>query len=390
MKDFTKRPKAFVQLASGFGATNWSARWDQGKIVGKNERYPYGYFHAEKFGFDVSYSDDFPENPVEKLIRYGVRFILGFDLIHAWRNRQAMLAADIVWTHTESQSLAVLMVLRLLGVKKPPKLIMQSVWLIDRWPRLSALHRYLYRHLLKKADILTFLSDENRGIAQKLFPFARCELVLFGIKVDPDELEGSKEKRPLHSPVRVIAIGNDVHRDWTTLAQALRMTEGVHAKIVSRTAPPSTFRGLTDVELVAPSNNAELDEIFDWADIGILPLTENLHASGITVLQEYALHGLPAICTDVGGLRSYFSDDDVVYVSARDPQALAGAIREAARGDPELWRMAGRARARMGPEQLSSEAFARRHVEISRDLLGLGSTRAPHEEEAAAAALADG
>jgi hypothetical protein len=30
-----------------------------------------------------------------------LRRIVGFDLIHAWRNRKGLFAADIVWTHTE-------------------------------------------------------------------------------------------------------------------------------------------------------------------------------------------------------------------------------------------------------------------------------------------------
>ncbi len=38
----------------------------------------------------------------------------------------------------------------------------------------------------------------------------------------------------------------------------------------------------------------------------VVPLKPNKHASGITVMEEAALHGLPMVVTDTGGLKAYF------------------------------------------------------------------------------------
>ena len=142
--------KAYVHLAYGFDAQKWQQAWKAGKKIGLNEEFPYGYHHAEAFGAQVIYSKDHAENGLQKYLRYALRVLTGFDLVHAWRNRQQIFAADIVWTHTESQSLAVLSVMRLLKAAQKPKIIAQSVWLYDEWPRLNIVKKAFYRKLLRR------------------------------------------------------------------------------------------------------------------------------------------------------------------------------------------------------------------------------------------------
>ena len=75
------------------------------------------------------------------------------------------------------------------------------------------------------------------------------------------------------------------------------------------------------------------------------------------------------MCTDTGGLRGYFSEEDVRYVAPRDPIALRRALEELAEDDQMRFAMAKRAQARMLSSDLSSRSFARRHYEISRELV---------------------
>ena len=156
-----RRIRVFVHLAHGFGAQTWYTRWCRGEIIGLNERLPYGYFRAEQDGCDIEYSEDKEERLFGKAVRLSVRLLLGFDFVHAWRNRDRIGHAEIVWTHTESQSLAVLLLLRIWRNPRRPKVIAQSVWLFDRWHNLSPLKRRMYWRLLSRADILTVLSLEN-------------------------------------------------------------------------------------------------------------------------------------------------------------------------------------------------------------------------------------
>ena len=359
--------RVFVHLAYGFGAWTWEERWQSGKLLGVNERYPYGYFRAGEYGCDITYSTDVPETKVGKILRLGIRVLLGCDLVHAWRNRRGIREADVVWTHTESQFLSVLLLLQPTPRAKRPNIIAQSVWLFDRWSRLSPIRRWFYSKLLRQADLLTFLSPENLKRARTLFPQSRAELVLFGINTENVVVPERREAQPR---VRVVALGNDEHRDWKTLIDAVgRMDASCELRIVSRRIDRKLARGLANVTIVRPRDNEELLSLYAWADILVMPTQPNLHASGITVIQEGVLRGVPVICSDTGGLRAYFSENEVCYVPPQDPEALRQAIIQLAKNADERWAMAKRAQAHMGPAGLSSHAYARRHAQLSRELV---------------------
>jgi glycosyltransferase involved in cell wall biosynthesis len=362
-----ERPlRAFVFLGHGFGARQWTERWSNGEIPGLNERLPYGYYHAAEKDCIVEYSEDAKENRLTELARRGMRRMLGFDLIHAWRNRKALFAADVVWTHTELEHLALLALWQFRRRHRRPRLIAQCVWLFDRWHLFSAPRRWVYQYLLSQADVLTVLSSENLKAARGLFPHMRSEFMRFGISSDAVV---APLERAAHRPLRLVALGNDMHRDWETLIAAAQPLSGCRLRIGSR----NIDRGLTNhahnIELIAPSSDREIAELYTWADLAVVPLKPNLHASGITVIFEAVLHGLPVVCTDTGGIRSYFSEEDVRYVPPQDPVALRRALQALAEDDRMRFAMATRAQARMRSADLSSRSFARRHYEISRQLV---------------------
>ncbi len=77
------------------------------------------------------------------------------DLIHAYRNRKGIFSSEIVWTMEEVQYLAVLFLSMTIPVPGRPRLIGQTIWLIDRWSNLSRLRRRFYKLLIQRADRLT-------------------------------------------------------------------------------------------------------------------------------------------------------------------------------------------------------------------------------------------
>lgn len=342
--------KVFVHLAHGFGAQSWARRWKDGKILGVNEPLPYGYYRADTMGCAVRHSEDRHEAALGKLFRLGIRAILGFDLIHAWRNFDGIRSADVVWTHTESQFLSILLLLQSTPRARRPKLIAQSVWVFDQWHGFSALKQRLLSRLIMQADVLAAHSPENLAVAKRLFPEVRSELVLFGIAADT---KITPALRSVKKPLSIISLGNDTHRDWNLLIDAISGQQDWTLKIASQKIKLSSIGNAANVEVVRLKANDELFALYQWADVLVLAIKPNLHASGITVIQEAALQGIPVICSNTGGLRAYFSDTEVYFVPPQDATALRNAIHYLADHPDVRLTLAQKAQARMGPNGLT-------------------------------------
>lgn len=359
--------RVFVHLARGFGRAAWKEQWERGQIVGINHDDPYGYRQADEMGCTVHQSEDPTEGRTMRLVRLGLRAILGFDLLHAWSNREGIFAADVVWTHTESQSLAVLLIARLRPAKtKRVAIIAQTVWVMDSWESYSWVRRAFYSRLLNQADMLTFLSPSAAAKAQKLFPNHRVEFIKYGIRADQSLATIHREK---NIPIRILSMGTDRHRDWPTLIAAIKNDPRYVLRALTGAKIDGLLANVANVTKEKAKTNTELMAMLNWADVVVVPLVENLHASGITVIEEAVLCGIPVIATDVGGLRSYFSPEEINYAAPGDPKALRIAI-DALMGDAALrQRQAKRALERMKSGDLNSRSFVARHVELSHDLL---------------------
>ena len=355
----------FVHFAHGAGRTSWKMRYDNNAILGVNHDNLYGYRQAEEMGCRVDQSEDTPEPAWWRYCRMALRRIVGFDVIHAWSNRKGILDAQVVWTHTEKEAMAVLLLFKA-SKQTRPKIIAQNIWVMDEWETYSAIRKNLYRFLLSGADILTFHSDLNCQKAREIFPDIPIAVVRYGIRSDLDLAPPDRES---HSPVRVLTIGNDRHRDWDTFcARSVRDNSLYTAKMIVGRNPPD-LTGIDNFCRERPQSNDELFALYGWADIVVVPLTPNLHASGITAIQEATLFGVPVVCSDVGGLRGYFSEDEVTYVPPGDSAAIRAAI-DLLSANPQFGKeKAARALARMKTGNLNSKAYVAAHVDLSRQII---------------------
>jgi glycosyltransferase involved in cell wall biosynthesis len=356
----------YVHLAAGHDAEQWKRAFEQKSLVGVNDPSPYGYARANDMGCRVSFSRPASAGRIVKIIRLALRLALGFDYVHARANRDRILGADVVWTHTESQFLAVALLLALTPKRvRRPKLIGQAVWLFDKWPKLLPFHRWLYRRLIREVDILTVHSPDNASIARSLFPGKAIEFVRFGI---PNETIEPVRQRGTH-PLRVLCVGNDRHRDWQSAIAALGDQEGIELTILSSTARSSLAGVTRNVRISRVSRNDDLTASLRQASLMLVPLKQNSHASGITVLQEAALFGLPIIASDTGGLRAYFDDHAVCYVRPEDPSEILRQVRRLAADPPAMCHQAVLAQERMVDPDMGCAAYIRRHVEMTQRLL---------------------
>lgn len=339
-------------------------RYRKGENIGSL----YGYHHAESAEFALDYSRDQSELAPVRFMRRALKAALGFDFIHTWRNRRAILQSDVIWTHTEQEHLAVALLL-LMNARKGgerPLLLAQSVWLLDRWAGYGALRRALYRKLIARADLLTTLASENAALCERYFG-RDARRVLYGLNTRDFPLCPPARWQP-HEPLRVAAIGNDRDRDWTTLVAALGQDTRYHVRIATRRRMPASARA-SNVEIVRVSGIKQQHALYDWADVVVVPLRPNTHASGITVMLEAAALGKPMIVTKVGALDDYFDERAVSWIEPFDPQQLRKAVNALAEHPARALDQARAACEQLRTRNLTTQHFAEQHVELTREML---------------------
>jgi glycosyltransferase involved in cell wall biosynthesis len=330
----------------------------------------YGYHHAESDEFKLTYSQDAREGKPVRLVRRALKALLGFDFIHTWRNRAEMLRSDVIWTHTEQEWLSAALMLLLSGRKAGPSasplLLAQSVWLLDKWPSYGIFRSWLYRKLMSRADQLTTLASENAELCQRYYRRAARPL-LYGLNTRDFPVNAPPQWTP-HTPLRIAAIGNDRDRDWETLIKAFGNDSRYTVKLATRRRIPASLRA-PNVEIALFSGIRKQHELYDWADVIVVPLRPNSHASGITVMLEAAAVGKPMVVTNVGALQDYFPADEAAYIPPFDPQALRAAVDQLAATPAEALRQAQAAAAGLLSRDLTTQHYAMQHVRITRDMM---------------------
>lgn len=364
--------KVFVHLAFGQDVEHLRRLKEKGDLAGVGEETPYGYGRADAMGCSVEFSRQAKDpSPLWTAMRFICRGLLGFDYMHARHNAAAALKSDIVWTHTESQFLAMALVFALRGPSAPrPKLLGQSVWFFDNWPRLDPVRKRIYRWLIGYVDILTVHSPENLAVARRLFPDKRAELVRFGI---PSENPAPLRRRG-GPPWRIIALGNDRHRDWKTAIDAFAGAPDIELRLHTRSLPEGPVKDAPNVTVSILKTNEALAAAFAAADLMIVPLKPNLHASGATALQEGALFGAPMVVTRVGGLDAYFDETEVSYVPPFSPEAMREAARRLLAEPDTAYAQARAAQTRMTAPDRGARRYIEQHVELSRELCAAPAT----------------
>jgi glycosyltransferase involved in cell wall biosynthesis len=357
--------KIAVMLPRYLDVAAWTQKFHRGEVP---DFTPYGYHFAQHFGCEVRYSRPTRNwsglaGWLDKLVKY----LLGGDIRHVWANRDLLDArrTDCVWTHTEYEHLAIAW-LRKLGAAVRAPIISQSIWLIDEWPGYTALRQCILRWLSREAAVLTFHSPLNTQRAQDLRLGLGAELLEFGISLDSFPVQVRNRPKGTSGPIRVLAMGNDRHRDWATLIQALGADARFELHIGSVTVPLHSVRANMQVGAMT---QAQLRAEYDWADCLVIPSQHNLHASGLTSILEGIAMGVPVVTARTGGLEHYFDAACVCYYDVGDAQSLRSAV-DALLSNPEAMALqTGAAQQRLSQGGFSSLGFAKRHVQLTQRLL---------------------
>jgi glycosyltransferase involved in cell wall biosynthesis len=252
------------------------------------------------------------------------------------------------------------------GADASPLLLAQSVWLLDKWPSYGIVRRWLYRKLMTRADQLTTLASENAALCKRYFD-RDAKPLLYGLNTRDFPVKTPTEWKP-HSPIRIAAIGNDRDRDWETLIKAFGNDARYTVKLATRRRIPASLRA-PNVEIALFSGIKKQHELYDWADVIVVPLRPNTHASGITVMLEAAAVGKPMVVTNVGALQDYFPASEAFYIPPFNPPALRDAVDQLAAAPMDALSQAQAAAAGLLARDLTTEHYAMQHVRITQEML---------------------
>jgi glycosyltransferase involved in cell wall biosynthesis len=357
--------KVFLHSREGLGAKKVLAEFDSGKAL--NPR-PYGFEAAETLGVQMAYSEDARDDTPPKPLswrRLSWKF-LGFDIIHAWYNRKSMREADAIWTVLEWEWLPVSLLQKLFLIPKRP-VVGNSVWLMNYWSKHSR-RPYLYRWLMSPNVYLTLHSQAAYAKALQEIPDRTFHVVPFGISTRTFPVVDPKTWSARDRPIRIYSIGNDKTRDWKTMLDAFGDDARFEVRIIC-----GWIDEVVDVNaygnLTVPRSPTLADQLsaYDWADVVIMPMSENVY-SGITVVCEAAARGVPVVSSQTGGVPTYFTSDEVLYVPPGDPKALRDAVL--ARTPEEWTQQAAAATRRFRMSDYSEHGMAKRYIECTKTMLG--------------------
>ena len=179
----------------------------------------------------------------------------------------------------------------------------------------------------------------------------------------------------------IFSPGQDKTRDWRTLLEAFGNDDRFDVIIMNRNIHRKTAKAYTNVREPPSYDVVGLKTCYRWADVVVVPMVENLY-SGITVALEATALGAPVICSDTGGVPTYFDPGEVLYVPPGDPAALRDAVLTMSRAARRA--MVARAQQRFVDEDYTTAGLASRYADLSREILGdasvettIGSPRRP-------------
>lgn len=352
---------AHVHLKYGLDVARYRQKSLRGEVPDVT---PYGFHHAESMGWRLTYSVDEPETSVGNFIRRALIKVLGFDILHAYSNRKLITSADIVWTMEEVQFLAVCALPYVLPGAKRVRLIAQTVWLFNRWNTFSAARCSMLRKLLLRADALTFHSRQYLDIVRRLVPGSEPMLLPFGISLD--SFPWSEPDIDLHTPRRVLAMGSDPTRDWKTLLEAFGNDDRFEIVVICGWLSDARAAQYKNLRVPRNPSMQEFRDLYRWADVVVVPMVSNLY-SGITVALEATSLGVPVVSSNTGGIPTYFSENEVVYVPPGDPSALRDRVLRCTTA--ELLGFVQRAQLRFQQQDYTTHGMAARYIQLSERLL---------------------
>lgn len=273
---------------------------------------------------------------------------LGLRLHHVATHQKLLRSAKAAISFTDGYSLTLGLYYRN-RPRRGPCVIGGFHGLSDVERRAPAPLRPLVRRAIRRAlsglDHAFFFGPADRGYAMARYNLAdeRASVYAFGVDCEFWRPDPSAETQP-----QILAVGQDINRDYDTLAAAEIDVDVLIVAAQRVRIPP----GRRNVRVVAGSyfspmglSDAELRRQYQTSLAVAVPLKDVYQPTGYSVTLQAMACGRPVILSDIKGLwrRDLLRhDENCLLVRPGDPQAIAEAVRRL-QADPELGARLGRA-----------------------------------------------
>jgi glycosyltransferase involved in cell wall biosynthesis len=179
---------------------------------------------------------------------------------------------------------------------------------------------------LRLADHVIGYSESQAALWRRAFPASADKLDSMTYPID---LDFYRQHMPRDVGDRVISVGRDIGRDYSTLVKANAAAGTTLHLITLPYLVPDNAVSADHIHLHQDIAYEKLFSLYKESFVAVVPLKSSFqYPAGIRAVMEAAAVGVPCICTDTPVLREYFTDKhEILYYQPGDTQELAHKIR---------------------------------------------------------------
>jgi len=310
----------------------------------------------EKLGFTVEFIDvnQKPWNPLAGQ----PSMLKAIDPLRALKVLLCRPRPDIVLSYFESGALC-LALLRSIGLFRTPIVIVDIG--VGGGSRLRDL---ILRLVIPRVSaIFTLGSDQVTHIRTRYKTRASVEFIPAHV-----DAEFYAPQSPGQQGNYILAVGDDISRDYDTLLEAVAGLD-VPVVLKTRRVVENKQRHPNLSVITKRLSDREFRDLYDRARLVVMPLHPVLTAGGVTAFLEAMATGKPQIVSDSAGLRDYVRDgENALVVPCHDAGGLRQAILRLL-GDDALRQRLGESSRACAQSLFSSRQFANHLAECFRRLM---------------------